>query len=314
MINNIIVSDRKFDQDKIDILITACGYEQRCTEIAKEYNNIALNKLSFQYSSRNLLNYDVNLKWYISNGFTLICFEKDNSYHAIIENVCNKIDSDQVISIMVDYSSMCRNLIANLISILNKASIHRNLDVHFVYTPAEYYEPNDIQTEILISEPVIPLFSGKLMPPNMPTVALLGLGYEAERALGLMEYLEPGAIRTFFPTGADSRFDDKVKELNLDFFEFIGEKELQSYDVNKPFQLFKQLESVCYGVLQWGRPIFIPLGPKPFTICSLIVSCLFDYEPVVWRVSGGQNSLPIDRVRNGDFVWLSVRFNRQIDY
>jgi hypothetical protein len=304
--NNIIVVEPNSSEIHIDILLTVCGYEKRCIDVASEYKSIAGNHFALIYKDTNVLNYESNLTWYKNNGFELLDIDNEALFQKLLA-VVQKIEIDKV-EIVVDYSSMCRHLMASMVIVLNRLSDYKTLNVNFIYTPAKYYEPKNIDTEILISQPVIPEFSGKLAPPNQPTIALMGLGYEAERTIGLIEYLEPGGIRAFLPIGSDERFEGQVRKQNDELFGFIGTEDLFEYDVRDPYTLFKKLEGVCYGVLQWGRPVFVPLGPKPFTICSLITSIIFNNEPVVWRVSGGTSNIPIDKERDGEFVYFKTIF------
>jgi hypothetical protein len=43
--------------------------------------------------------------------------------------------------------------------------------------------------------------------------------------------LESASVKAFVPHGIDERFDAKVKELNNDLFQFIGEQNTIHYDL-----------------------------------------------------------------------------------
>jgi hypothetical protein len=295
--------------DSYDLIIAACGYEERCTNVAKKISDNARKKVCLRFSDRLLHNYEDNLAWFKDKGFEIYSFEEDYNSEFLNNQLLSLEldDSPDYIKVAVDYSSMNRKMLAKLIIDLSAQLVSLKIDVHFLYSPSKFSPPEEQEQFITVTGPVLPEFAGKLSDPNLPTVALAGIGYEFERTLGVLEYLEPAKVKVFIPKGCDSRFDDEVKSLNEDLFDYISDEDIIEYNLTDVFGLFKTLESLCYGLLAWSRPVMIPLGPKPFTLISLIVSVIFDYRPVVWRVTDDQNAPPSDRIATGEIIALGFR-------
>ena len=197
---------------------------------------------------------------------------------------------------------MDRVLLANICYILASLNLTSKITIKFVYAASEYVEPSLQGQFISQSGPILPEFSGGISDPSLPSVIFAGVGYEYDRTLGVIEYLESASVKAFVPYGVDERFDKRVTKLNEDIFQFIGNDNTIFYDLNKPALLFEEMETLCYGVLKWGRPVFVPLGPKPFSLVSLWLSLIYDGEPVVWRISDGQNETPYDHKPSGKLI------------
>ena len=137
-----------------------------------------------------------------------------------------------------------------------------------------------------------------------PPVLVLGLGYENDKAIGAVEYIEPAAIWAFEPTGHDERYSKAIRQANKTLWDVLPQEKRLLYSVYHPFDCFVSLESLTYGLVRESRPILVPFGPKLFAVCCLLVS--FAHPMVsVWRVSSGhlvwRGSIPTNEV-----IWRIV--------
>jgi hypothetical protein len=159
---------------------------------------------------------------------------------------------------------------------------------------------------------VVETFAGWTTEPSAPPVVILGLGYERDKAVGIVEYIEPGEVWAFKPYGEDSRYDTELKRANQAFWELLPEDHIIEYCVDRPFECFTNLESLIYGTLRLGRPILVPFGPKIFSACCFLIACVYHPKLAVWRVSSGQFEPALDRIPNGKIIGLGAEFNPSV--
>lgn len=209
----------------------------------------------------------------------------------------------------IDVSSMSRPMIAEVLLLFRRLAIKkkRPITAKLLYSPAEYVPPPTIEGPIVKSEPVVPEFAGWSMASGAPSVAIVGLGYEPDFALGTWEYLEASSLVAFFPTGEDARYDEAVQKANEEILKQIGEGQVYKYRVDDPVHLFIILKTLVSGYLGIARPIIVPFGPKTFAVTALLVALIHQPSVTVWRVSGDQDALPVDRQANGKVVVLDLQ-------
>lgn len=130
--------------------------------------------------------------------------------------------------------------------------------------------------------------------PNKGTALLIDLGCEGERARGLLEYLDPAETYVFYANAfADPEFVDAVIERNADIIERQGKGHMIAYPFGNLKALDLQLESLCRELSEKYRVILAPLGPKPFSLVSLLLSTRLPMIDV-WQVTATRNR-PADR-------------------
>jgi hypothetical protein len=263
------------------------------------------------FAERQLLNFQRNRNWFGENGFVTIDYDSRaflKIWYEILNNLHKDINKDSV-GVVIDISSMSRPMMAYVAIGLDRLA-KRGVRVRalFVYCPAEFTEPGSDISPIIKSEPVIPELAGWCDDATRPPCAIVGFGYEADYALGAIEYLEPAEAWGFFPYGEDKRFDRAVEKANRDVVAMLGRERIQKYEVGNPSDLFGRLESLVYGIAMDGRSIIVPFGPKIFALSAILVSIRHSPSTTVWRVSGEQSGEPVDRTANGKVVALEAEF------
>lgn len=285
-----------------DVIICALGYEKRSIFVPQMINELPIHKYALAFTDRHVLSYPTNKDWYIRNSFEIIEFNPDTISGYLSSIFALKSDN---LKVVIDISSMSRSMLAHIIFSLKEARLP-NCEATFLYAPAEYVHSHAESGPITVSEPVIPEFAGWSMYPEFLPAVIIGLGYEYDRALGVMEYLEPESVWAFIPRGVDERYDQANDAANKDLLEIIPKSNQIYYDVNNPYDCMVKLESLTFGLLKRNRPILVPFGPKIFSLLSLVVAMLHYPNTTVWRVSGGQDELPTDRIANGEVVGINV--------
>ena len=163
--------------------------------------------------------------------------------------------------------------------------VDRDVDVDVLYTPARYHDPLDQPDVTEVHGPVTNWFAGWSGGQNA-VVAFIGIGYEEDRALGVFEYLEPGDAWAFIPEGEDALYDERLRERNSWVFDELDPNRRVGYRVDDPSSCLSLMEGLVVDELaQQRRPVIVPLGPKIFAVCGLLVALRHAPMPAVWRIS-----------------------------
>ena len=178
----------------IDLLVYSVGYEERSAHVAQRIearSRIALvfdthRELSF---ARNLQAAEARRDKLLNAGEVASVF--GHTLEAELEGLDRK--GPESFRVAVDVSSMTRTLMAAILCQVFCGVIDRRFALSLIYAPAEYREaPQHAQTFVDFGP--IPEFKGWTMYPERPLSVILGLGYEADQAIGSIEYLDPSGI------------------------------------------------------------------------------------------------------------------------
>jgi hypothetical protein len=296
-----------------DALVASIGFENRARYFCENHRLRATKKLAYAFTDRNKLGFATNLSFFDSNGFYVDSLESHEFSHSLLQEL-NSVASvnEGELRVCVDISSMSRSRMANVIEVALMCSAKRLVVVDFVYCVARYNPPPSEPTFIEVAGPVTPFFAGWTTRPEAPTCAIFGMGYEPDRVIGAIEYLEPGPIRAFIPVGTDPRFLEEVINVNQSLWDEISKEHQTFYKLSEPFNTFVKLESLLYSLKQEYRPILVPFGPKIFTIECLLAAVAHYPSVAVWRVSGGSAMDPIDSEASGEVHVLRAIFGNSV--
>lgn len=161
---------------------------------------------------------------------------------------------------------------------------------------------------IATAGPVIDRFTGWSGEPELPASVIVGVGYEPDKVLGILEFLEPATVWVWVPHGKDERFLQAIMKSNDGLWDYVSPDRRIEYGVLNPYETFVRLESLCYGLVRRTRPVIVPFGPKIFALLSMLVALHWPDELSVWRVSGEQAETPHDTEAEGTISGLRVEF------
>ena len=292
------------------VLLGSVGYESRARYLCSRLANRAQVRLAPAFTFSRVLEYQSNLGKLRRLGFNIEELADEAFPDWVIANVIPPVDASDLPA-CVDISSMTRARIASTVWAFATAGSARAYTVDFVYAPAKFTRPPSAPVPIEEVGPVSPEFAGLETDPAFPTVAVVGVGYEVDKAVGACEFLDPGSIWALKPKGPEDLYNSAVEEANKDFWAILPKHNIRSYEVDNPFGTFVALESMVFGLLADARPLLVPLGPKIFALVSMLVA-LTHYDRVgIWRVSSGTSEVPVDRKPAGRVVALRVRFDSQ---
>jgi hypothetical protein len=293
---------------KYDLLIAPLGFESRSTHVSRAAANRAMSKVAFGFTDQQVHAYAENKIWFSDHGFDVKELS-DEEIEAECVNVILKATQKQNdrLQVLVDISSFSRLRIASMVAAFSKTSLHQNLIVDFLYSPASFLEAGNRPSYNVHVGPVLTDFAGWWIEPDLPLAVIAGLGYEKGKALGAVEHVQAATTWLFEPVSELSAYYPRMLETNKELIESTRPDQIFQYEVSKPLDLFIQLESLATGLLHNHNVLIFPFGPKLFSVCALLLS-LVHREVSVWRVSGGKLEDAVDRSAAGPIYGLSAEF------
>lgn len=279
---------------EFDLLICAVGYESRSTYVSKLIKGSTGRRFAIGFSNYQTLHYAENRQWYDSNGFYVYeCsdrFFKDYIFHKIYQLFQRVLVSPA--RILFDISSLSRIRIALALEAFYEVSRYFPIDVRFLYSIGKFQTPPTDDSIIATAGPVTPFFSGWTTEPDRPLVLVVGLGYEPDRVLGVVEYTEASRVSIWKPVGIEPEFGAELVRSNQGVRGIFFQTE---YLISQTFDTFLSLESHCSGIARESRIVVVPFGPKIFALQSMLVA-LHHRDISVWRVSGGDYTICRDTI------------------
>ncbi len=289
-----------------DLLIGTHGFEQRSSFIPLALADLARAKWAPGFPDRHVLSHhdnDVSLR---QAGFHRPELSDDSYQLWLVGELQRLVRQSSSPRIAVDISSMSRTRIAQTSECLARADEGPLIRADFLYAPAKYSSPGALDAPIVSRGPVTEYFAGWSSRPDLVVALVLGLGYERDRAIGVMEYLEPGVAVAFVATAEDGRYLKALKKANDALWDTKPNPLEIQYDLARPFDCFARLNSLADGLAGSYRPIIVPFGPKLFALVALLVA-VANYPRVgVWRFSAGSYDQAVQRVASGRVVGLKT--------
>ncbi|MDP2161392.1 MAG: hypothetical protein Q8K02_12985 [Flavobacterium sp.] len=284
--------------EKIDLFLFANNIEDR--KLSAFYrigqNNEILKAFSLYYPNSEINNID-NVSNLIIKSHTQII--------DLLESEIVKSDKE-VLNLFIDYSCMTKSWYYTMIIFLtNKELIQKEINVYFSYTPSIFSMPLDPKPNTDIS----PLPGKYIIPNNKPKALIVGLGYEENKAQGIIDQLDPAVTYLFYTYPAlDDQFVNAVEYNNNSILEEFKNNTVK-YPSNDLLFLENQLSKIYFLLKDKYSVIIAPLGPKPFAFVSMMLSVIF-HDIEIWRVGSGEDINPYPRkpFDTDEFIISKVTF------
>jgi hypothetical protein len=290
-------------------VLASLGFEGRSRQIPEAIGS-AGHAVAVPFGDRHDKEYDANLAWFKEHQWLLSECDEGGYMERVEEWLAHSCSgaADEV-AVAVDVSSMSRSRMAAVVEHLMTARLDLRLQVDFLYTPAEFGKPSEEEEEppVLDVAPVSSFFAGWWSALDLPLRVIIGIGYEFERASSAINALEPFETQVYVPKGKDGRYLDAVMKANKGLMETEGViPEKVHYKVLDPFECLRSIESSLARLKSERRVALVPLGPKIFSICALLVAGLHPDSSQVIRVSAGDRQEPSDRRSDGTVCGLRM--------
>ncbi len=293
-----------------DLFVATVGFEARSRSVAEMLAPKAKSRVACAFPDRKILSYEENMAWFVGHDFT-VEERRDDEFRDwfldVLRGACQDCVGIELFRVCIDISSTSRLRLAIMIDSLRRWSGEKYLAVDFIYSIAKFSAPVDAEIPNAHVGPVLKSFAGWSVNPNYPTIAIVGLGYEENKALGAVEHLQVSQVWAFFPTSPVKEYEAAVASANRIFFDSISTENIINYRAEQPFDCFVTLESLAQRCLRTGRVVLLPFGPKIFSLCSLMVACIHS-DVAVWRVSAGGSEPAVDRIPSSYFCGLTAEF------
>ena len=205
-----VCSDRRFDllipeirlavseasaPSELDVLLAAVGYERRSSFIPLQWAKRSQVRIASAFDSLKVLSYERNCIDLQQAGFHVEEHGESDIRPWLHRQLLEaSVNDGPAIRLGVDVSSFSRSRIAQIMLAIIDCASDRDVIADFAYAPAEYRRYQHADAEIRVFGPVAPEFAGWSREPSAPVSCLIGLGYEADRAAGALEFLEPQCV------------------------------------------------------------------------------------------------------------------------
>lgn len=301
-----------WNNEVADLVIGAVGYEARARHILTTYSISGRVKAAAAFPAQQVFEYERNWKEFEKRDYKVEVIQ-DEQYiewlHSLIRTARHSPDCDKSghLRVVVDISSLTRTRIAHLVSTFAQSGIEGEISVAFLYSLAHYTPPPVEQVSNTHVGPVSKDFAGWWDEPERALSAVVGVGYEQDKALGATEYLQAEDIWLFQPESVEVEYTGALNTANKTLLEAVPKSQLLSYSVHDPIDLFSRLRALVQGLSVTNNVILLPFGPKLFVLCSLLVG-VSNNQLAVWRVSAQTNEDPVNRTASGPCYGLRVGF------
>ena len=209
------IRDSSIDEvnERAGVFVAACGYERRSSAIANIMTlppqRIALCFKELSHAlSRSRNEADFSKRSYSKH---LVSGDDSTGIQDLVAEFLTSSTGKRAIAF--DISAMTRVWHSAIIRQLRVLEADDEIDVFFTYVPGQFSKPKGVAPTNEFVGPV-PGFAS-LGTPDRPVAAVIGLGYERDRALGLEQLLDPRQTVLFVPrSGQLDPFYEVVKRSN----------------------------------------------------------------------------------------------------
>ena len=290
-------------------VFASVGFEQRARHVADVIRPNADRFFACGFLDRQVLAYAENRRCFEANGYS-IAEVRETAFSKWCRDSLLQlpVNSEKRLNLCVDISSMSRYRIASVLAAIGDLNAWETVNVSFLYANAGYSPPTRELGQVENAGPVLRRFAGWSNEPDRPITAIFGLGYEYDKAIGALDYIEPAEVWAFQLKSTDPRYDDETEKANRFLWPVLPEERRITYRIERPLDCLTDLESLTSGLLRATRPVLVPFGPKIFTLHCLLVACIHFPRVAVWRVTTGVNAPPADRVPDGLVTGIEVQF------
>lgn len=298
-----------------DAVVCASGYESRArfiaTQLAEKHVRIA-NRYVFAFKEHNTdcARPENDRRFHELHYKPVLCSgSSTEEAKRCFESILLPIKDVRSPKLLVDISCMTRAWYGVFVHSLLTLSRHDNVTVHFAYAVAEFKAPAKEYPPNRVAGPV-PGFLGIALP-DKPTALGIGLGYHADRALGLKDYLDPKVTVLLCPNPSlHPKYVESVRATNNQILNEVSVSNVIDYPVSDGVATFGILNSLCEGLMRNSRVVLCSFGPKIFGLCCFLVAAM-RRDISIWRVGADDLEQPVDHKPSGTWLVLETVWGKE---
>lgn len=289
---------------EIHLFLLAGNHERR---VFTNYNKVSQQN---EIKKSILLCYNLSFCQKLPVGMDKVLIANHSEiYQLLDQEILNR--KSENFNLYIDYSCMTKPWYYSIILYLSKKNLTiPTLNAFFSYTPSKYTPPQSPKP----NSEIIPLPGKYVVPVNKPKALIVCLGYEQKKAEGIIEHLDPKISYIFYTKPAlDPRFVSALEENNRSIIN-DPTKIVHTYPFDDLLNLERQLTSIYELLKDDYSIIFAPLGPKPFTFISMLMSVKY-HDIDIWRVGSGSdiNEYKREAIDNDLFIISKIVFEQTLD-
>lgn len=311
----LAVSSVNFDQaltEEFNLGIGIVGYEARASYCPSRFAKSAQRNVALRYLSnsvRSFVRNDSELKELGFSTSNLQGASEASDSERIVYDEISRIGDDSP-RLIVDISSMSRKTMAGVFAAIMRSKKNR-IEVVFTYAIAGFEPPPKEYPPLIEFGAVSSAFGGAPRGANKPTALVLGLGYEAGRAISAYSQMEADEAWMLMPINKDPRYNEAVKGNNRELLSLSEKINSLTYDIYNPVFLYEKIRTLALGLRAAYRLVFIPSGPKLCALMTFLVALDLFPDVSVWRMSSGPLEPLFHRVASGETLAVRVTFERE---
>lgn len=294
---------------RYDMAAFALGFESRASCFVDDVAGSTERLIAFGFDHGHDKGYQQNLRRFLDAGASIFQSLDDDAFEYEFKKALQLVSDEASQRIFVDVSCFTRFRLAAIVHEVFAVAETRasELVVDFGYALAQFEKPSAQKHPNTVVGPAHRAFAGWSQGSYSSTATVLGLGYEQDQAMGVVEYLQAGEVWAFTPESPVPEYKPEVGKANELLLSEIAPNHVIEYDVCSPASVIATLESVVRGLSDEHSVVLVPFGPKIFVLCSLIVAAIRQ-DVAVWRVSQGSRIEPHDRVPSDVKVGVRLIF------
>lgn len=288
-----------------DLVVASLGYEERARFVAEQHGPIGKRRIAWAFDSNHGLSHIDNLHYFERAGYEIIQEFVGSPEEWLA--AAARMSKNGVIRVCIDISSASRRWLASWVHAMRIQSRSIRVLADIIYSAAEFVPPPITVAPNIWAGPVLPSFAGWADNPALPAVLVLGLGYEPDRAIGAVEYIEPAEVIAFEPLSSQEAFTPAIAAANSQLWGLRPTPRKMVYKVEDPYGTLLLLDQLMGRLVTRSRPVILPFGPKIFAMAALLVAVWYP-TVAVWRVSAGPDEEPVQRKPTGEIFGLRAQF------
>ncbi|WP_369014129.1 hypothetical protein [Flavobacterium anhuiense] len=209
------------------------------------------------------------------------CIKEHDEILAIIDLFILNFGKDSI-NICIDYSCMTKSWYYSILLYFTNKKIELDkVKILFIYTPSVYSKPLKPKPNTDIQ----PLPGKYIIPNNKPKALVVCLGYEQNKAQGIIDQLDPKITYVFYSKPSlDDKFVEKIEKNNKSVID--ENKNIITFPIDSLLFIENELVSLYHLLKEEYNIIIAPLGPKPFTFVAMVLSVVYP-DIDIWRVGSG---------------------------
>jgi hypothetical protein len=295
-------------QGQFDAVLVACGFEPRSTSLVRRFQPHAAIRTAAGFASNTVGAFQDNKAFLESAGYSVDSVADAEFRDWLRSWLRSVVRQEGQTRILLDISSFSRFRLAATVQQISDAGLENNISAAFFYSLAKFEEPAPALPPLSV-RPVIPEFAGWFSQPERQVAAIVGLGYEPERAIGALELIEPAQTWILLPESPIEEYKPRLEQANLELLRAIPKHRTIRFDPSNARATYRVVDDLVRAVKREYNVNIIPLGPKILALVAFIVASN-DRAVQATRVSAGDKDPPLLRESSDHWTGLVATFDR----